>query len=67
MGLNEIMAELYGEGRQPGDETAQEIMTRLEERKNFIPASENVRREYASVLLREYRAYMNDRSGSARG
>ena len=66
MGLNEIMAELYAEGRQPGDETAQEIMIRLEEKRNYIPASERVRRQYAYVLLREYRNYLKDRSLSAR-
>jgi hypothetical protein len=65
MGLNEIMGELYAEGRQPGDETAQEIMIRLEEKRNYIPTSERVRRQYAYVLLREYRNYLKDRSLSA--
>ena len=64
MGLGEIMAALYAEGRKANDETAQEIINRLEAKKNFIPSSYVVRREYAYVLMQEYRAYVNDRSGS---
>ncbi|MDQ1335384.1 MAG: hypothetical protein QG552_2334 [Thermodesulfobacteriota bacterium] len=66
MGLDDIMAELYAQDRKPTDETAEEIIHRLEEKKNFIPSSERVRRQYAYVLLREYRNYMKDRSGSGR-
>lgn len=66
MGLEDIMAELYAEDRKPTDETAEEIIHRLEEKKNFIPSSERVRRQYAYALLREYRNYMNDRSGAER-
>ncbi len=60
MGLDDIMAELCSEDRKPTDETAEEIINRLEEKKNFIPSSERVRRDYAYVLLREYRKYMKD-------
>jgi len=56
-GLDEIMAELYDEGCRPTYETAEEIIKRLEEKKNFIPSSESARREYAIALLREYRAF----------
>lgn len=63
MGLDAIMAELYTEGKKPTDETAEEIIYRLEA-KNYIPSSDRVRREYAFVLLREYRAFIKDRSGS---
>lgn len=66
MGLDEIMAALYAEGRKAVDETAEEIINRLEDRKNYIPSSDRVRREYAFVLLREYRAFIKDRSGSGR-
>ena len=66
MGLTEIMAELYDEGRKATEETAEEIIKRLEARKNFIPSSDRARREYAYVLMREYRNYMKDRSGSGR-
>jgi len=45
------------------DETAEEIIKRLEEKKNYIPGSERVRIEYAYALLREYRRYVKDRSG----
>jgi len=60
MGLEHIMAEFYAEDRKPTDETAEEIINRLEERGNFIPSSEHVRREYAYVLLREYKKYRKD-------
>jgi len=58
------MAELYAQDRKPTDETSEEIIHRLEEKKNFIPSSERVRRQYAYVLLGEYRNYLKDRSGS---
>lgn len=58
------MAELYAEGMKATDETAEQIIKRLEEEKNYIPVSERVRREYAYALLREYRKYVRDRSGS---
>lgn len=66
MGLDEIMAEFYAEDRKAVHETAEEIVNRLEENKNFIPPSERVRREYVYVLLREYKNYIKDRSGSHR-
>jgi hypothetical protein len=66
IGLDDIMAELYAEGRNTTDETAEEIMVRLEARNNYIPPSERVRKEYAYVLLKEYRNYLKDRSGSSR-
>jgi hypothetical protein len=60
------MAEVYAEDMQATDKTAEEIMKRLEGKKNYIPGSERVRREYAYALLREYRKYLKDRSGSGR-
>lgn len=61
MGLNDIMAALHAEGKKADDETAEEILYRLE-RKNYIPASDSVRREYAYVLLKKYRIYLKGRS-----
>jgi hypothetical protein len=58
-GLNEILANLYSEGRQPNKETAEEILDRLEKNNNYIPPS--TRREYKSVLLKEYRDYVAGR------
>ena len=55
------MAELYSEGRQANQEIAEEIITRLE-KKNYIPSSYLTRKEYAYVLLKEYREYMNGRT-----
>jgi len=66
MCLDEIMAELYTEGKKATDDTAEEIIDRLEDRKNYIPSSDWVRKEYAYVLLKEYRMYIKDRSGSDR-
>jgi putative transposase len=66
IGLDGIMAELYSEGRKATEETAEEIIDRLEARKNYIPSSDLPRREYSYVLLREYRNYIKDRSGSGR-
>jgi hypothetical protein len=63
-GLDEIMADLHTEGRPVNDATAEEIITRLEGKNNYIPSSERVRREYAYVLLKEYRNYVKDRTGS---
>jgi hypothetical protein len=65
-GLDDVMAELYAEDMKATDEAAELIIKRLEEKKNYIPGSERVRREYAYALLREYRKYVKDRSGSGR-
>jgi hypothetical protein len=64
VGLDDIMAELYSEHRNATDETAEEIIKRLEARKNYIPSSERARKEYAYALLKEYRKYLRDRSDS---
>jgi len=61
--LNEILADLYSEDRQPNNETAEEILERLEKHNNYIPPS--ARREYKSVLLREYRDYVAERKNKA--
>ncbi len=66
IGLDDIMAELHAEGRKPTDEASEEIIRRLEARNNYIPSSERVRKEYAYVLLNEYRAYVKERSSSSR-
>jgi hypothetical protein len=58
-GLDEILVNLYSEGRQPNKETAEEILDRLEKNNNYIPPS--ARLEYKSVLLREYMDYLAGR------
>ena len=60
-GLNEILADLYSEGRQGNKETVNEIISRLEAKKNFVPSSDRTRKEYAYVLLKEYRKYITER------
>ena len=59
-GLDETLAELYNEGKPTTEETAEEIMKRLEAYNNYIPSSERAHREYAYLLLREYRKYVKD-------
>ncbi len=54
--LDEIMADLFSEGRQPNKDTVEEILDRLEKNNNYIPPS--ARWEYKSVLLEEYREYL---------
>jgi predicted transcriptional regulator len=61
-GLDEILADLYAEGRQASEETAEEIINRLEAKKNHIPSSARAHREYAYVLLKEYRTYVRDQA-----
>jgi hypothetical protein len=61
-GLVEIMADLYAQGRSANDATAEEILDRLEAQKNYIPSSDRIRREYAYVLLKEYRSYLEERT-----
>jgi hypothetical protein len=62
-GLDEILASLYSEGRQPNKETVEEILDRLEKNGNYIPPSG--RREYKSVLLKEYRDYVTEQKNKA--
>jgi hypothetical protein len=58
MGLKDVLAEIYSEGRKANDKTAEEIIKRLEDKKNYIPSTERVRKEYSYVLLKEYREYI---------
>lgn len=61
-GLDEIFAALHTEGRMATEETAEEIIRRLEDMNNYIPESESARREYRYVLLREYKTYLKEQS-----
>jgi predicted transcriptional regulator len=65
-GLNEVLASLYAEGRETNEETAEEIIDRLGAKKNYIPSSDRARKEYAYVLLKEYRTYVKGRTNSNR-
>jgi hypothetical protein len=62
-GLDEIMEELYNEGRKASQETGEEILKRLETMNNYIPSS--ARREYRGVVLKEYREYAANRKNNA--
>ncbi len=59
IGLDNILADLYSEGRQPNNDTGEEILVRLEKNNNYIPPS--ARWDYKSVLLKEYRDYVASR------
>jgi len=59
-GLDEIMADLYVEGRPANDETGEEIISRLEVQKNYIPSSERAHRDYAYILLKEYKKFIKE-------
>jgi hypothetical protein len=65
-GLDETLADLYSEGRQANEETAEEIIERLEAHKNYIPSSDNARRGYVYVLLREYKKYVKSQTDKNR-
>jgi hypothetical protein len=65
-GLDEILADLRSEGRQANKETAEEIINRLEAAKNYIPSSDRTRKEFAYVLLKEYRKYVEIRTDNNR-
>jgi predicted nucleic acid-binding protein len=65
VGLSEIMADLYSEGRQANHETAQEIVNRLEANKNYIPSSYLTRKEFTYVLLKEYKEYIKVRNDNS--
>lgn len=56
--LHEIMAELYSVGKEANKETIEEIIAGLEVMGNYISDSEIVRREYRSVLLKEYEEFI---------
>jgi hypothetical protein len=61
-GLDEAFAAVYAEGGQVHPETAEEIITRLEAKKNYIPSSDHAHKEFRYVLLKEYRKYVRDRA-----
>ena len=56
------MAGLGQTGRPAKEETAEEIIELQEAQKNYIPLSYRARREYAYVLLKEYRKYLRCRA-----
>ena len=54
------MAAFCSEGRPASRETAEELIATLEASKNYIPSSVEVRREYAHLLMKEYKRYVSD-------
>jgi predicted nucleic-acid-binding protein len=62
IGLDEILADVYSEDRQTNKETAEEIIKRLESQQNYIPSSDLARKEFAYVLLKEYKEYTENQN-----
>ena len=60
--LHEIMAELHSVGKKATKETVEEIIAGLEAMGNYIPPSEVTRREYRSILLKEYEEFIESHS-----
>lgn len=56
--LHEIMMELYSVGKKPTRETVDEIIAGLEAMGNYIPNSEDARREYRTLLMKEYQEFV---------
>lgn len=52
------MAELNSVGKKANKDTVEEIIAGLEVMGNYISTSEVVRREYRSVLLKEYEEFI---------
>jgi len=61
-GLDEILAEVFFEGRKANEDTVEEIIKRLEDKKNYIPSSSKARKDYSYALLKEYRKYIKDQN-----
>lgn len=57
VGLDEVLGAMSTENRPANDETAEVMMARLV-MKNYIPSSEDARREYRYALLKAYREHM---------
>jgi len=51
------MSELYSVGKMPCRETIDEIIAGLEAMGNYIPESEQIRREYRDALMKEYQEF----------
>ena len=67
MGLDAILEAAYSEGRQPGRETAEEIVTRLAVGNDVPPGA---REEYCNAAAEEYARYaalMEERARHAAG
>ncbi len=57
-GLDEIMEDLYREGKQANQETAEEILDRLEKGGNYIPPS--ARQDYRRIIIKVYEDYISE-------
>jgi hypothetical protein len=64
-GLTEILMEFHAEGREATVEISHRILERLEGAKNHIPSSAVARREYAYVVLEEYKTHIAEQAKAA--
>ena len=65
-GIDETLAELFAENRPANDETAEEIIKRLEAHNNYIPESARAHKDYAYLLLKEYKRYVKEQTDKDR-
>lgn len=54
-GLDEILASVYGEGREADDSTAEVIVERLSAKNYIVPSA---RQKYVDLLREEYEKYV---------
>ncbi len=58
IGLDEIMEDLYRQGKQPSESSAEEILIKAENH-NYIPSSQ--RHIYKHLFMEEYRHFWERR------
>ncbi len=63
VGLDDVLKQLYLLDRQPGPETAEELLAMIQTRNWVARGSEQ---DYKEALLREYTAYWQARAGAGR-
>ena len=57
------MADLFAESRPANQETAAELLARLEANGTFIPDDYVTRREYRGEVLKKYAEYIEGKQG----
>ena len=63
VGLTEVLEQVYRLGRQPGPETAEELLA-MAKTQNWV--ERNSEQDYKEALLREYTAYWEAKAGAVR-
>jgi len=63
VGLTDVLEQVYRLGRQPGPETAEELLAMVKAQ-NWV--ERNSEKDYREALLREYTAYWGAKTGAGR-